>query len=194
MSIREEQREKRYGEILSAALDLFIRKGYHATKISDITKAVGMSTGLLFHYFKSKEALYEELIKIGMSGPVSFLPSEENDPISYLENTAETIFSSLKKNSFTAKMLLLMGQAYYLDSVSVGVKLRLMELDIYTSTVALMKRGQQQDVIGEGNPYAMSIAYWCSVQGICEQLAILPDAPCPKGEWIADMFRKGKLK
>jgi AcrR family transcriptional regulator len=190
MGIREDQREKRYWEILSAALDLFIRKGYHATKISDITKAVGMSTGLLFHYFNSKEELYEELIRIGISGPTGVLPTEESDPIFYLENTAETIISSLKKNSFAAKMFLLMGQAYYMESVSEDIKLRLMELDIYTSTVALMKRGQQKGVIREGDPYAMSIAYWCSVQGICEQLAILPDAPCPKGEWIADMFRK----
>lgn len=194
MGIREEQREKRYKEILSVALDLFIEKGYHAAKISDITKAVGMSTGLLFHYFKSKEALFEELIKIGMSGPASVLPSEEDEPIAYLENTAVTILSSLKENSFAAKMFLLMGQVHYMESVSEDVKLKLMELDIYTPTVALMKRGQQEGIIREGDPYAMSTAYWCSIRGICEQLAILPDAPCPKGEWIVDMFRKSKLE
>ena len=68
MGIREEQREKRREEILAAGLDLFIRKGYVATKISDIAAQVGMSVGLLFHYFQSKENLYEELIKYGIQG------------------------------------------------------------------------------------------------------------------------------
>ena len=73
MSKREEQKQQRRTQILGTALDLFIRKGYTATKISDISQAVGMSVGLLFHYFSSKENLYEELIKIGMSGPESMM-------------------------------------------------------------------------------------------------------------------------
>lgn len=55
MSTRDEQKEKRRKEILTAGLDLFIRKGYSATKIKDIAEHVGMSVGLLFHYFESKE-------------------------------------------------------------------------------------------------------------------------------------------
>lgn len=188
MGIRDDQREKRYWEILSAALDLFIKKGYAATKVTDIAKAVGMSTGLLFHYFKSKETLYEELIKIGISGPTNALPTEDDEPLSYLRNTAESIFSGLKEHHFAAKMFVLMGQAYYTESVPQSFKDDVMALDIYTSTIDLMSRGQQQGVIREGDPYALSIAYWSAIQGICEQMAVLPDAPCPKGEWIADMF------
>lgn len=190
MGIRDNQREKRYWEILSAALDLFIKKGYAATKVVDIAKAVGMSTGLLFHYFKSKESLYEELIKIGISGPTNTLPTEDDEPLTYLQNTAESIFISLKEQPFAAKMFVLMGQVYYTDSAPQSLKDDVMALDIYTSTIDLMSRGQQQGVIREGDPYALSIAYWSAIQGICEQMAVLPDAPCPKGEWIADMFRR----
>lgn len=43
MSSRAEQKEKRRQEILEAALDQFIRRGYAATKIKDITEAAGMS-------------------------------------------------------------------------------------------------------------------------------------------------------
>ena len=189
MGIRDDQREKRYWEILSAALDLFIKKGYAATKVTDIAKAVGMSTGLLFHYFKSKEALYEELIKIGISGPDNALPTEEDEPLSYLQNTAESIFSGLKEHPFAAKMFVLMGQIYYTESAPQSLKDDVMALDIYTSTIDLMSRGQQRGVIRDGDPYALSIAYWSAIQGICEQMSVLPDAPFPKGEWIADMFR-----
>ena len=49
METRKEQKEKRRQEILLAGLDLFVTKGYAATKITDIAKQAGMSTGLLFH-------------------------------------------------------------------------------------------------------------------------------------------------
>ena len=47
------------------ALQLFIEKGYHETKVSDIAAAVPMSTGLMFHYFKSKEELLAALVAMG---------------------------------------------------------------------------------------------------------------------------------
>ena len=55
---RVEQKEKRRQEILNAGLDLFIQKGYSATRTAEIAKAVDMSEGLLFHYFETKEKLY----------------------------------------------------------------------------------------------------------------------------------------
>ena len=190
MGIRNEQREARYWEILSVALDLFITKGYSGTKVADIATAVGMSTGLLFHYFRSKESLYEELIKLGISSSTNTFPKENDDPLRYLEETAKQIFTSLEEQPFAAKMFVLMGQAYYSGVSSYADELKLMEVDMYTSTVALMKKGQERGVIREGDPYALSIAYWSSIQGICEQMAVLPDAPCPTGKWIADMFHK----
>ena len=56
---RQEQKEARRQEILYVALDLFVKKGYAATKITDIAEKASMSVGLLFHYFESKEKLYE---------------------------------------------------------------------------------------------------------------------------------------
>ncbi|MHB8066006.1 MAG: helix-turn-helix domain-containing protein, partial [Ruminiclostridium sp.] len=92
MGVREEQKEKRREEILSVGLDLFIRKGYAATKISDIAEHVGMSVGLLFHYFKSKEKLYEELVTIGISGPMSIMVPTDMEPLEFFENAAKQIF------------------------------------------------------------------------------------------------------
>lgn len=190
MGIREQQKEKRRWEILSAALDLFIKKGYYATKITDIAQNVGMSTGLLFHYFESKEKLYEELIKLGISGPMSVMPPENAEPIAYLKSTAELIFKSLKTHPFTTKMFVLMGQVYYTEAVPEPVKEMLKGLDIYSPTTELIKRGQKEGTIRVGDPYAMSIAYWCAIQGISEQMAVLPDAPCPEADWIVDMIRR----
>ena len=61
---RKEQKEERRQAILMTALTLFVERGYHDTKITDIAEAVPMSTGLMFHYFASKEELLLELLKL----------------------------------------------------------------------------------------------------------------------------------
>ncbi|MFC3749027.1 TetR/AcrR family transcriptional regulator [Paenibacillus sp. GCM10012306] len=50
---------------MAAALDLFARKGYHGTKISDVVKATGVSQGTFYWHFQSKEQLTLELIEDG---------------------------------------------------------------------------------------------------------------------------------
>ena len=190
MGTRDEQREKRRQEILEMALDLFIRKGYAATKISDIAQNVGMSVGLLFHYFDSKEKLYEELIRYGVSGPMNTMAPTDKEPLKFFEDTAEQIFHYIHAQPFVAKMFVLMGQAFYNEAAPQGVKDLLQGLDIYTPTSMLMKKGQANGTIREGDPYALGIAYWCAIQGIAEQLAMYPDSPCPESDWIVDMIRR----
>ena len=190
MGIREEQKEKRYAEILAAGLDLFIRKGYASTKISDIADYVGMSVGLLFHYFKSKENLYEELIKYGISGPMSTMAPTDKEPLVFFEDTAKQIFQYMQTQPFTAKMFVLMSQAFYNEAAPQTVKDMLQDFDIYTPTTLLIQKGQANGTIRDGSPYALAIAYWCAIQGIAEQMAMNPDFPCPESDWIVDILRR----
>ncbi len=52
--------EQRREEIISAAVRLFCEKGYEGTTIRDIARAVGVTEGLLYHYFPSKAELVAE--------------------------------------------------------------------------------------------------------------------------------------
>lgn len=52
---------ERRSRIYRKALDLFIQKGYHATSISMIAKASGMSKANLYHYCSSKEDLFYQV-------------------------------------------------------------------------------------------------------------------------------------
>ena len=189
MGIRSEQREKRRQEILAAALDLFIRRGYTATKISDIAQTVGMSVGLLFHYFESKEQLYEALVQYGISGPMSTVEPTEDEPLRFLEDTAEKVLRSIHEKPFVAKMFVLMNQAFYNEAAPKSVKDLLRGFDVFTPTSMLMKKGQANGTIREGDPNALSLAYWCAIQGIAEQMAVHPELPCPESAWIVDMIR-----
>lgn len=51
--------ETRKQEILYGALRVFSKKGYDKTSISDIAKEIGISQGLCYRYYKSKEEIYD---------------------------------------------------------------------------------------------------------------------------------------
>jgi AcrR family transcriptional regulator len=55
--------EARPDEVLDAALDLFIRHGFAATRVEDITRAAGLSKGAVYLYFDSKVAILEALVR-----------------------------------------------------------------------------------------------------------------------------------
>lgn len=56
--IRAESEEK----ILNAGLELFAEHGYQATSIAQIAKQAGVSKGLMYNYFESKQALLRKII------------------------------------------------------------------------------------------------------------------------------------
>lgn len=56
--ISEEKKKQRQKDILKTALGLFSSKGYYATSIDDITREAGISKGLVYTYFKSKEEIF----------------------------------------------------------------------------------------------------------------------------------------
>jgi AcrR family transcriptional regulator len=48
-------------QILDAAVRVFARQGFHATRVSDIADEAGVAYGLVYHYFKSKDEVLNEL-------------------------------------------------------------------------------------------------------------------------------------
>ena len=189
---RIEQREQRRREILLSGLDLFIRKGYTATKIQDIADAVGMSVGLLFHYFESKEKLYEELVKSGISAPKSMLAGIAGEPILFFETVAWQIFRFFETDLFVAKMFVLMNQAKYNAAAPESVKKLIGDMDYLKISTEKIKQGQQNGTIKDGNPVALAIAFWGAISGIAEEVALGDGSPIPESDWVVDILRRKK--
>jgi TetR/AcrR family fatty acid metabolism transcriptional regulator len=51
--------EDKRRQLLDAAVRVFARKGYHASRVGDIAEEAGVAHGLLYHYFKSKDQVLE---------------------------------------------------------------------------------------------------------------------------------------
>lgn len=65
---RERRKEARPGELVDAALDLFVEKGFAATRAEEVAARAGVSKGTLFLYFQSKEELFKAVIQDNISG------------------------------------------------------------------------------------------------------------------------------
>ena len=65
---RERRKEARPGELLDAALDLFVEKGFAATRVEEVAARAGVSKGTLFLYFQSKEELFKAVVRENISG------------------------------------------------------------------------------------------------------------------------------
>ncbi len=60
---RERRKQARPGELLDAALDLFVEKGFSATRVDEVAARAGVSKGTLFLYFQSKEDLFKAVVR-----------------------------------------------------------------------------------------------------------------------------------
>lgn len=60
---RRRRKDARPSELTSAALDLFVEKGFAATRLDDVAAQAGVSKGTLYLYFDSKEALFKAVIE-----------------------------------------------------------------------------------------------------------------------------------
>lgn len=60
------RKDARPGELTAAALDLFVERGYAATRLDDVAARAGVSKGTLYLYFASKEALFKAVVREGL--------------------------------------------------------------------------------------------------------------------------------
>ena len=63
MSERSTAAEEKRRVILDAAVRVFARKGFHASRVGDIAEEAGVAHGPLYHYFSSKDEVLETIFR-----------------------------------------------------------------------------------------------------------------------------------
>jgi Transcriptional regulator len=86
-------------EILDAAENLFLTKGYDETTVSDIVKAIDVAHGTFYNYFASKEAVVEALAKRQFEqvyAKIDEIAHAKMAPPEKIERIVSLYFTSLK--------------------------------------------------------------------------------------------------
>lgn len=186
---RKEQKEERKKAIIMAALELFVNQGYYETKIADIAAAVPMSTGLMFHYFESKEELLLELVRMGAAATRAADKMPEIPPEIYFEEFLKRIFEFSKSQPWVFNMFILMGQARRVGMPEEARRIAL-SVNAIEDSVKIIQKGQETGVFREGDSKLLSMCFWATVQGIMEEMAIHKDMEMPNPEWIMAILKK----
>ncbi len=59
----QRRKDERPAELLAAALEVFVEKGFAATKLADVARRAGVTKGTVYLYFDSKEALFKAVVR-----------------------------------------------------------------------------------------------------------------------------------
>lgn len=189
---RKEQKEIKKSQIIQAALDLFLERGYYGTKTSQISKRAGISEGLLFHYFPTKEILLEELINIGLEGMRMPMQINAKNGLDFFYQFTTMLFLQAEKNSFIAQMFVFMGHVACAEDIPERLRKLAASVDTIAYSRSWVEAGQQDGSIRKGNVMSLSNMYWCSIHGIMEQYALRPEITLPEASWVVGMLRSDK--
>ncbi len=88
-------RAQRKAQIVQAALEVFVEKGYYAANVSDIAQKAGVSQGTIYHYFPSKDdlfwAAYEAWEVQSLYGEIQQALGASQSPTEQLRILAQTV-------------------------------------------------------------------------------------------------------
>ncbi|MFD0713204.1 TetR/AcrR family transcriptional regulator [Paenibacillus sp. GCM10027626] len=86
-------------KILMAAMELFMKRGYHATSIDDVAKHANISKGLLYNYYKGKEELLGTMVEARINEMVQVMEvaATKETPAGQLKHIAEGAIDNVKE-------------------------------------------------------------------------------------------------
>ena len=147
-------KDKRRGKLLLHALKAFAVHGYDHTAIDDITKAAKCSHGLFYHYFPSKEAVFEALIKECFADSIADAIPEAlalggASGIRRLAQFVEDAGKGSAKDLAIAVIVLGLGSAKNLDEAG---RRFAKEHDVLLALTKLIKQAQEEGKAVDGNP------------------------------------------
>lgn len=173
-AMRRATREK----ILAAAGGLFAKKGPAGTSVQEIADLAGISIGLLYRHFQTKEELFDALVDGACEGlaEVTAILQTDTPPKEIIEGLCAEILSDVGANDDYNNLIMLITQAIGSGSKSEALTV-LFEQDkqMLLALEQLIERGQTERVFRAGNPYDMALLFCSTLQGISQFRMLLKD-------------------
>ena len=167
----QKMKDERREQILSHALMLFATKGLAATKISDICSTAGFSQGLVYHYYRSKEDIFVELISNAfkkLNTACRGLESLEVSPREKIIIAIEKLLQGLEESKESAWYYLLTTQANILQTIPVKAKAVIRkQRDVpYEIITRIILEGQKDGSIKQYDAKELALVFWTSIIGL----------------------------
>ncbi len=158
--IREEMRNT----ILQKSLLYFAKNGFAGTKISDLSKHIGIAQGTIYVYFESKEELFREILKIAdsseMLNKMKLLLAMPISAKKKLHMLSETVLNRLVEDENFAAMIALSTQMVLEKNEEYSSEETIYQTEIYRYTSKIIEQGQKEKSMVAGSSMKLVDYYW----------------------------------
>jgi AcrR family transcriptional regulator len=166
----EAMRETTKSKIEAAALSLFARKGLSVT-IHEIAKKAGLSKGLIYSHYPSKEALIAELMRQAafISGTsIKEIADGDGSAAAKIEQITAMMCEMLSSSN--------MGIDYFMFTIQAGMSYFQMPITglfsakappPFESLARIISKAQKEGSAVNGDPVQLAAVYWAAIQGLC---------------------------
>lgn len=160
----QEIREEMRNTILQKAMLYFAKNGFAGTKISDLSRSIGIGQGTIYVYFESKEELYKEILKIAdYRQELKQMKILLHLPISAakkLRRLSERVLSQLQEDEMFAAKIALNTQMLLEQSKNFSTEETNYQSELYEYTAMIIEQGQKEKKMVEGSGMKLADYYW----------------------------------
>lgn len=192
----QQLRDQSIEKIIAAALIQFSKKGLFATRIQDIANEAGISQGLLYRYFPSKEAIYVALVEEALD-----LMNQKAEALLAMKMTAkekilmtlDAMYTTIETSERYRQTSRLIAEGMSSEAVPTEAKLALKakRTKPYEIFEEILRQGQMEGDILQGNPHDLAILFWSTLNGLTVYQTSRDEARgLPDKAFIARMFIK----
>jgi AcrR family transcriptional regulator len=177
-------KDDRQKQILASALKVFIHKGFAAAKMSDIATEAGISYGLMYHYFQSKDEIYGELVRDAIDSSrcvIEHATAENGEPIDKVRALVGRIFKSVGEQQLGGYYFVLMMEAMTSGAYPVlAFEHPHGSAKPFDVLVQMIQEGQHKGQIAQGDPAELVTTFFSAVLGLASlkvggTIAAMPD-------------------
>jgi len=166
--LNEQMRSDAMAKITAAALEVFAEYGYHGTTMEQIMRASGLSKGLVYHYFPSKEKVFFHLVDTALDIQRNTWQDALDSPGTAWEKI-EKLSENIVKVAFTDESSLyslIMVQATTQGKGIPGLMEHIYQRMAYSGRLLpLIIEAQKAGEVVPGDPELLFFAYVGLVQG-----------------------------
>lgn len=165
----EEMRQATKDKIQDAASYLFAQKGISGTNVQEIADRAGISIGLLYRHYKTKEELFNDLVDSASTdlAKITKLLVSNDDPKDIITGLTTEILEDYKKNIEFNDYMIFLTQAL-ISGLESNALTALVEQDkkLIDALEKLIERGQKNGAFHAGNPRQLAFSYMSAIQGL----------------------------
>ena len=167
--------------IRAAAAQVFADKGLAGASIQQIADAAGVSLGLMYHHYRSKEELFVSLVEHAAEGlsRIADQLASDTDPKRAMEAVATDVYRDMTEREESLHLMGLIVQGILSGNETITEKIGRDNRHVLAAAADCIRRGQALGEFAPGDADELSTYFFASIQGLILMRLFDRDTPMP---------------